>query len=77
MYQMRKTRIEVRADLFAPADIREAVKLLANDWRDNSLNIADGRKDKADVDSTNIDLAEFGIHTEILLANSVKETYHR
>lgn len=74
---MRKTRIKVKADLVAHADACKAAKLAVDDWCDNSPNIANDNEDKANGDSANIDLAEFGVHTETLLANSVKETCRR
>lgn len=75
--QMRKLRIEVRADIVARADAREAAKLAADDWRHETVDIVDDSNDKADVDSANIDLAEFGVHTETSLADSVRKTRRR
>ena len=74
---MRKTRIEVKTDLVADINAHEIGKLAADDWHDNSLDIADGNKDKVDVNSANIDLAELGVYTEVLLIDSIRKACYR
>lgn len=59
------------------ADTREVAKLTTDDWHNNSLDIVDNSKNEANVDSANIDLAQFGVHIEILLADNVKKTCRR
>lgn len=70
---MRKTRIEVKADTVVRADACEARRLAANNWRDMTIDIADSN-DKANNNSTNMDLVEFGVHIKTLLADSILET---
>ncbi len=70
---MRKTRIEVKVDIAARADAREAARLAVDDWRDETTDIADSDRE-AEIDPTNVGLAEFGIQTETSLADSVRET---
>lgn len=71
---MKKDRIEVGAKTIAHVDAHEAAKFLADNWYDNSIDIVDDSEDNVDVDSANIALVEFGIHSEILLADSIRET---
>lgn len=70
---MRKTRIEVRADIVARANAREVARLAADDWPDVTIDMADS-DDEANIDSANVDLVGFGVHTKTLLVNSVRET---
>lgn len=70
---MRKTRIQVQANIVARADVRKAAKLAADDWNDEPNNMVDN-DDKADIDSANVDPVEFGVHNNILLVDSVRET---
>lgn len=74
--QMRKTRIEVKTDIIARADAREAARLAADDWCDETTNMAD-INDEVDINSANIDLGEFGVLTQTSLADSVRETHRR
>lgn len=53
---MKKTRMEVKANLIARADACEAATFAADDWHDNILNKADNSKDETNVDFANIDL---------------------
>lgn len=69
---MRKTIIEVWADLVGCVYTREAAKFAVNDWHNNSLYIANNSENKANINFANIDLAEFGVHTKTLLANSIR-----
>ncbi len=71
--QMRITRIEVRADIAARADTRKAARLAVDDWRDETTDMADN-DGKAEIDPTNVGLAEFGVQTEMFLADSVRKT---
>lgn len=77
MCQIRKTRIEIKANLVTYADACKAVKIAVDNWYNNLLDIANNSEDKTDVDFANIDLAQFGIHTKILLADSVRKTCRR
>lgn len=67
---MRKTKKKIRADIVAYADAREATRLAANDKCNAIINMAENNY-KADIDSTNIDLIEFRVHTKTLLADSI------
>ncbi len=71
--QMRKTRIEVRADIAARADAREAARLAVDDWCDETTDMVDSDRE-AEIDPTNMGLAEFGVQTKTFLADSVRET---
>ncbi len=70
---MRKTRIKVRADIAARADAREAARFAVNNWRDETTNMADS-DGKAEMDPTNVELAEFGVQIETSLADSIRKT---
>lgn len=67
---MKKTRIEVRVNIVAHTNACELARLKANDWRDMTINIADS-DNEANIDSTKMDLIEFGVYTKTLLADSV------
>lgn len=58
---MRKTIIEVRANLIGFANTYEATKLTVDNWHNNLFDIADNNKDKTNIDFANIGLAEFGV----------------
>ncbi len=58
--QMRKTRIEVRADLAARVDAREAARLKVKDGRDDLFDVADNNVE-AEINPPNVGLVEFGI----------------
>lgn len=73
---MRKTKIKVRANIVMRADIHEAARLVVDNQRDVTINMADS-DDEADIDSANIDLVEFGGYTKTSLANSVRKTRRR
>lgn len=73
---MKKTRIEVKANIIAQADAWEATRLIADDYCNVTINMADNN-DEANIDSVNVDLLEFGVQTKNLLAVSVQETCHR
>lgn len=53
---MKKTRIKVKANFIAHVNFCEVTKLMADNWRNKSLNIANDKNDKTDIDSRNIDL---------------------
>lgn len=55
----------------------EAAKLVANNWRDATINITGHSNHESDDNCANFNLAEFGIYTKTLLASSIKETCHR
>lgn len=73
---MRKTRIEVRDNIAARADAREAARLAVDDWRDKTTDMADSNGE-AEIDSTNVESVEFGVQTKTSLADSVRETRRR
>ncbi len=50
---MRKTKIEVRADIAARADAREAARLAVDDWRDKTTDMVDN-DGEAEIDPTNV-----------------------
>lgn len=70
---MWKTRIEVRADIVACADALEITRLVVNDWRDKTTNMADNDGDD-EIDHTNVELVEFDIHTKIFLIDNIRKT---
>ncbi len=57
---MRKTRIEIRANIAARADARKAAQLAVDNWRDKTIDMADSDRE-AEIDPTNVGLAEFGV----------------
>ena len=71
--QMRKTKIEVRADIAARADARKAAWLAVDNWGDKTTDLADSNGE-AKINSANIELVEFGVQTKTSLANSVRQT---
>ncbi len=73
MCQMRKTRIEFKADLAASADARETARLEVEDGRDDLSDVVDNNGE-AEIDSPNVGLVEFGIQTQMSLADSVRKT---
>lgn len=72
MCQIRKTIIEVRANLIGFANTYEVAKLTVDNWHNNLFDIADNNKDKTNIDFANIGLAEFSVQTKILLADSIR-----
>ncbi len=74
--QIRKTRIEVRADIAARIDAREAARLAVDDWRDKTIDMANSNGE-AEIDPTNVGLVEFGVQTITSLADSVRKTRHK
>lgn len=73
MYQMRKTRIEVRANITIWVDACKATRLAADDCCNLTID-KDDSNDEADIDSANRDLIEFGVHTKTLSAKNVQKT---
>lgn len=67
---MQKTRIEVKADIAAYPDTREVAWLAADNWRNKATKLADSDK-KAEVDSSNVRLVEFGVKTNTSMADSI------
>ena len=70
---MRKTRIEVWANIAAYVVAREAARLAVDDWCDKITDIADS-DGEAEIDPTNVGLAKFGVQTETSLADSICKT---
>lgn len=60
MCQMRKTKIEVRANITIYVDAREAIWLTVDDWCGKMTDIVNSNKE-VDIDFTNIELIKFGI----------------
>lgn len=73
IYQMRKTRIEVRADIVAHADTCEGARLTTDDWQDETIDMADSNNE-ADINCANVDLVKFGVYNKTLLANNIRKT---
>ena len=61
--QIRKTRIEVRADIAAYADARKAAQLAVDNWGNETTDMADNNR-KAKINSANVELVKFGIQTK-------------
>ncbi len=76
MCQIRKTRIEVRADIAARADAYEAAQLVGEDWYDKTTDMADSNGE-AEIDPTNVELAEFSVYTKTSFADSIYETRNK
>ncbi len=76
MCQMRKTRIEVRADIATRSDAREVARLVVDDWRNKTTDIADSDVE-AKIDHTNVGLTEFGVQTKMSLTDSIRKTCHK
>ena len=70
---MRKTRIKVKANITAYADAYKATRLIVDNWRDKTTNIANS-DGKAEIDPVNIELAKFGIHTKMSIVDSIYKT---
>lgn len=68
--QMRKTRIEVKANIITYADACEVVRLVANDWHTMTINMAN-KNDETIINFVNVNLVEFKVHIKTLLANSI------
>lgn len=64
---MRKTRIKTMANIVKIA------KLVA-DNQSNKINNMVNNNNKANIDSTNINLVKFSIQNNILLVDSIKKT---
>lgn len=73
VYQVRKTRIEVRTDLARRANTCKAAQLEVENGRDNLSDMADN-DGKAKIDSLNVGLVEFGIQTQTSLVDSIQKT---
>ncbi len=63
---MRKTRIEIRANIATHADTHEAARFGVNDWRKMTNDMADS-DGEAEINPTNVKLAKFGIYTKTSL----------
>ncbi len=70
---MRKTSIKVKADIAAHADARKAARLTVNNWRNKTIDMANSNGE-AEIDSINVNLAEFNVQTKTSLAKSVCKT---
>lgn len=51
-------------------------QLAVDNWCNKTIDIADS-KEKAEIDSTNVELAEFGIYIIMSLANNICKTCHK
>lgn len=60
---MWKTWITFRADNVAHADAHKTTQLVVDDWHNETTDMADSDGD-AEIDPTNMELAEFGVYTE-------------
>lgn len=77
MYQLRKSRIEIKVNLIAHANTCETAKLMADNWYNKTINIMNNSNDKSNNDYANIDLTKFGIYTKIFLTNGIREIYYK
>ncbi len=57
---MRKTKIEVRANIIIYTDTGKAIWLAVDDWRNKTTDKADSNG-IAEIDPTNVRLVEFGV----------------
>ncbi len=73
MCQMRKTRIEVRADIATRTNTRKVARLAVDNWCNETTDMATSDVE-AEINPTNVGLAEFGVQTETSLADSVHKT---
>lgn len=70
---MRKTRIKVRAVIATCIDIRKAAQITVDNWYNKTTDMADSNGE-AEIDPTNVELTDFGIHTKMSLANYIHKT---
>ncbi len=73
VYQIRKTRIEIWANIAARADTLKAARLAHDIWRDETTYMANSNA-KAEIDPINVELAEFGVCTKTSLADIICKT---
>ncbi len=73
MCQIRKTKIEVRANIGAHADARQVARLVVDSWGNETTDMANSNGE-AEINSINVELAKFGIQTKMSLADSVCKT---
>ncbi len=71
--QMQKTRIEIRANIDTCTDARKAAQLTIDDLRNEITDMVDSNK-KAEIVSTNVKLAKFGVSTKMSLVDSPRKT---
>ena len=71
--QMRKTRIEVKANIAARADACKTAQLVVDNWRNKTTDMTDSNG-KAEINSTNVELAKYGVYTKTFLAESICKT---
>lgn len=70
---MRKTGIEVKADLAVRIDVYKMAQLQVEDERDNLFDVADNEKE-SEIDFWNMGLIEFVIQTQTSLADNIRKT---
>lgn len=58
-------------------DIYKTAKFAADNWYNKIINIPGNNNEKTDLNFAKIDLAEFGIHIKIFLANNIKKTCYK
>lgn len=75
--QIRKSRIKVKTNLTIHTDACEAAKFAVDNWCDAIIDITGNSNDKSKIDGPNVNLAEFRVYTEILLAVSVRKICYR
>lgn len=61
------------ADIVARVDTCKATQLAVDNWHNKITDMADSNKE-AEINSTNIELAEFGVYTIMLLADNIRKT---
>lgn len=69
---IKKTRIEVKVHIITYTNACKVVRLISNNWNNKTNNITD-KNDEADINSADINLVEFDIHNNILLADNIKK----
>lgn len=70
---MRKTKIEVKANIAIHADNCKAAWFLVDNWCKKKPYITDSNK-KAEIDSTNGELAQFGINIITFFPKNICKT---
>ena len=73
---MRKMKIEIRTNIAVYADAHKTTQLAVDDWFDKTIDIANSNEE-AEIDLTNVKLAEFGVYIEIFLVDSICKTCYK
>lgn len=68
--------MKVKTNIVAHIDIFEVTRLVANDWCDVTIDMANSN-DEANINSANVDLIEFGVYSKTLLVDNILETRYK